>query len=81
MRNRGGAHALTSLVGEPQLEDEVARAGGPVLVCDGDAFAAAASLVVEVDARPVDEQVAGALAAVDELLARGWDLADPVTPG
>jgi NadR type nicotinamide-nucleotide adenylyltransferase len=121
------------------LEDEAARLGGPVLVCDTDAFAtgiwherymggpdaatdalarhhplyllthhdgvpfeqdgirdgesirewmterflealAATGRRAVVLRGPLERRVADGLAAIDELLAEGWGLADPVTP-
>jgi len=122
-----------------ELEDRAARLGGPVLVCDTDAFATAiwheryeGSAAPDVDALArhhplyllthhdgvpfeqdgirdgehirawmtgrfldalaatgrrtvvltgsLDERVAAGLAAIDELLAEGWHLADPTLP-
>jgi cytidyltransferase-like protein len=72
LRARGGPHALTQLVPVGGDVEAVARAGGPVLVCEG--AQAGADLLLDA------EDVEAALAAIDELLATGWDLAHPRLP-
>jgi HTH-type transcriptional repressor of NAD biosynthesis genes len=72
LRARGGAHALTQLVPAGGDVEAAARAGGPVVVCEG--ATPAADLVIG------SGTIADALAAIDDLLATGWDLAHPRLP-
>jgi nicotinamide mononucleotide adenylyltransferase len=95
LRARGGPHALTELVPAGGDEEAAARAGGPVLVYEAEPGAGDRryDLVLSADDRGAvagrrhivlagtpEEQVAAALAAIDVLLAAGWDLSAPRLP-
>jgi hypothetical protein len=76
LRARGGPHALTQLVPAGGDVEAAARVGGPVLVCEVPPAAGAGPYDLVLDADRVED----GLAAIDQLLAAGWDLAQPRLP-